>query len=123
MSKQNPFKSKPLKSQPPQDSYKSFWEILVPRCSNQGIKYSIKHHQEWDQKVRELTGGLTILKKARGQWVNPQGELFSEEMIPVRIHCSSRTISKIIDITLSHYEQEAVLAYEISRRVILRYRK
>jgi hypothetical protein len=102
---------------------KSLWEILVPKYSNTGIEYSLEHHQKWDEQVRGLTGGLTILKKAKGQWINPEGRLFAEEMIPVRINCTRQAISRIVDITLEHYEQEAVLAYEISHRVILRYRK
>jgi len=107
----------------PSTTSKSLWEILVPKYSNEGVEFPLTHHQEWDKKVRKLTGGLTILKKAKGQWVNLEGKLFSEDMIPVRIHCSEPIISEIIDLTLGHYHQEAVLAYEISERVILRYRK
>ncbi len=96
---------------------KSLWEILVPNYSNDKVKYSLEYHQQWDDKVREISGGLTILKPAKGQWLNDGGTLFSEEMIPVRIYCDEASIDRIIDLTLVHYQQEAVLAYEISSHV------
>lgn len=98
------------------------WEILVPRCSNKGVEYPVDYHRQWDEKVRAIAGGITILKPAKGQWINPQGILSSEEMIPVRILCDESGIDKIIELTLEHYDQEAVLAYEISRNVKLRHR-
>ena len=101
---------------------KSFWEILVPSQSNEGLEYCISHHQEWDRKVRELSGGLTILKTTKGQWISPDGKIFHERMIPVRIYCSDSQIEKIIDLTIEHYDQEAVLAYELSSNVKLVYR-
>lgn len=102
---------------------KSLWEILVPNYDNLGQKYELDYHHKWDDKVRNITGGLTILKTAKGQWLNSDGKLFAEEMIPVRIYCSSKDISDIVNITINHYAQEAVLAYEISNNVILRYAK
>ena len=98
------------------------WEILVPRCSNDGLEYELAYHRQWDDRVREIAGGLTILRTAKGHWVNPAGVTFVEEMIPVRIYCSEGNIEKIIDMTLDHYDQEAVLAYEISRNVKLVHR-
>lgn len=98
---------------------KSLWEILVPNYSNENVKYSLDYHHQWDEKVREISGGLTILKPAKGQWVSTQGVLFSEEMIPVRIYCDEESIDLIITLTMTHYQQEAVLAYEISSRVKL----
>ncbi len=98
---------------------KSLWEILVPNCSNENVKYSLDYHHQWDEKVRAISGGLTILKKAKGQWISDGGRLFSEEMIPVRIYCDEASIDQIIELTMVHYQQEAVLAYEISSRVKL----
>ena len=102
---------------------KKLWEILVPKYSNEKKEYSLAHHQKWDNYVRSITGGLTILKKSKGQWLSPEGQLFSEEMIPVRVYCSTSGLSKIIDFTLEHYNQRAVMAYEISNNVVIRYRK
>lgn len=45
------------------------WEIYVPVVSNEGKEYSLEHHKQWDEKVRAISGGLTILKSAKGQWV------------------------------------------------------
>tara|TARA_S200002703_G_scaffold149892_1_gene147844 strand:+ start:955 stop:1194 length:240 start_codon:yes stop_codon:yes gene_type:complete len=75
----------------------------------------------WDEKVRSIAGGLTILKPAVGQWVSPDNELFKERMIPVRIMCTREEIKQIIDYTIKYYEQEAVLAYCVSQECLLHY--
>jgi hypothetical protein len=97
------------------------WEILVPTVRNDGRPIRTRFHRVWDAKVRAITGGLTILAPAKGQWVSPEGELFIERMIPVRIACSREEIERIIDMTLSYYSQKAVLAYRISEEVVLRH--
>ncbi len=101
---------------------KCFWEILVPNNSNEGLEYKLEHHNEWDSKVREIAGGLTILRSAKGQWVSPEGKVFYDRMIPVRLYCDEQEMDKIINFTMKHYDQEAVLAYEISSNVKLVYR-
>jgi len=98
------------------------WEILVPYNDNKGTKYPIQHHWDWDSFVKTLTNGLTIHKKAKGQWVSQDGTLFKDQMIPVRILCTEKVIEDIIQFTLEHYDQEAVLAYEVSNNVKLRYK-
>jgi len=98
------------------------WEILVPAYSNVGEEISIEHHKVWDEFVKKLTGGLTIMKTARGQWVSPNGELYVDRMIPCRIICTKEQIIEIIDFTIKHYDQEAVLAFKISDTVILRHK-
>lgn len=97
------------------------WEILVPTQRNDGRPIRTRFHRVWDDKVRKITGGLTILAPARGQWVAPDGVLFKERMIPVRIACTRAQIEAIIDITLKYYEQLAVLAYRVSDEVILKH--
>jgi hypothetical protein len=98
------------------------WEILVPRCWNSGDEIPVTHHREWDGMVRGVAGGLTILRTATGEWVNPDGTLFRERMIPVRIACSEEDIRHIIDFTISHYDQEAVMAYKVSEQVLIVHR-
>lgn len=102
---------------------KKFWEILVPKYSNEGVEYGLDYHHQWDNQVREIAGGVTILRTAKGHWVNPEGQTFIEEMIPVRVYCTRENIEKIIDLTIQHYDQEAVLAAKISDEVIIKYRK
>lgn len=97
------------------------WEILVP-CIFQDNKKPIrlKHHKVWDDYVRKISKGQTILQPAKGFWLNPKSnELIQERMIPVRITATEKEIRKIIDFTISHYRQEAVLAYRISNKVLL----
>lgn len=99
------------------------WEILVPTVRPDGRPIRTRYHRVWDAKVRDITGGLTILPVAKGQWVAPDGELFTERMIPVRIACSRDQIEAIAEMTISYYDQQAVLAYRVGDEVILRRRK
>jgi hypothetical protein len=99
---------------------RTLWEILVPTQFNDGTPIRTRRHREWDRQMRAISGGLTILKPARGQWVCPEGKLFHERMIPVRILATeSEMRKKIIPKTIRFYQQEAVMAYEISQKVLL----
>lgn len=100
---------------------KTMWEILVPTIRNNGTFIKTRFHRVWDTEVRKISGGLTILTPAKGQWVSPDGELFAERMIPVRIICTKEEIEKIIKFSMKYYSQLAILAYEISNNVILRH--
>lgn len=101
------------------------WEILVPteKRLQPGKFYTARYHRVWDSKVREITGGLTILTPAKGQWISPSGELFVERMIPVRIAATREQINEIIDLTLEYYDQLAVMCYKVSDEVIVRHRE
>lgn len=96
------------------------WEILVPTVRLDGRPIHTRFHRVWDEKVRAITGGLTILSPAKGQWVNPEGDLFAERMIPVRIAATRPQMDAIIDMTLAYYEQAAIMAYRLSEEVIIR---
>ena len=99
------------------------WEILVPTKMNDKPVRTV-HHQQWDNYVRKFSGGLTVLHPAKGQWIEPEsGVLFKERMIPVRLACRRQDVDKIIDFTLKHYNQMAVMAYKISDEVIIRERE
>lgn len=97
------------------------WEILVPASWGK-TRFTYEHHKEWDVFVKEIAKGLTIYRGVKGEWVSPDGELFKDRIIPVRIACSEEDIHKIIDFTIKHYNQEAVLAYKISDQVIIKHR-
>lgn len=84
--------------------------------------YTTRYHRVWDEKVRAISGGLTILTPAKGQWVSPTGELYAERMIPVRIIATREQIEQIIDMTMDYYDQLAVLCYKVSEEVILKHR-
>jgi len=104
---------------------KGMWEILVPteRRLEPGKYYTTRFHRVWDEKVREITGGLTVMSPARGSWVNPNtGELFRERMIPVRLMATREEIEKVVNLTVQYYDQIAVLCYKISDEVILKYK-
>lgn len=104
------------------DKNVNLWEILVPTLMrNKPVR--LRHHKEWDKYVRKITGGLTVLKPARGTWIEPESnELYEERMIPVRIACTEKQIGRIIDFTMTHYDQLAVMAYCISTKVIIKHK-
>jgi hypothetical protein len=97
------------------------WEILVPTKRNNGKPISTRFHRIWDQKIRNIAGGLTVLKPAIGQWVSPDGELFHERMIPVRIACSEEQANEISDFTAKYYEQKAVMISLVSTDVRIKH--
>lgn len=101
----------------------NLYEIFVPTVSNEGKPFRTRHHKEWDKKVHRISNGLTVLSPVKGQWKSLTGELFIERMIPVRIACTREQIDKIIDMTLKHYDQLAVMAYKISDEVIIKHTK
>ena len=91
------------------------WEILVPTTYNDGKPVRVRHHRVWDANVRAITGGLTIMKPAKGQWICPEGQLYSERMIPVRFAVASQEqVRKIMQLTCFHYDQLAVMATRVS---------
>jgi len=100
-------------------SKSQLWEILVPTQRNCGKPFRTRHHREWDKQVRKISGGLTIFQPAKGQWVSPHGKLFVDRMIPVRIIATETQMKKIVNATLKHYDQEAVLAYRLSEEILL----
>lgn len=91
----------------------SLWEILVPTIRNDK-PVRTRYHKVWDEKVKKISGGLTILKPAQGRWVSPTGDHVNERMIPVRIACTEEEIEEIMAITIDHYDQEEVMAYRVS---------
>ncbi len=99
------------------------WEILVPTVRNNGRPIRTRCHRVWDAQVRKISGGLTVMAVAKGQWIAPDGALFLERMIPVRVIATKTQIEKIVQMTIKYYDQIAVLAYQVSSEVVLRYRK
>lgn len=97
------------------------WEILVPTVRNDGRAIRLRFHRVWDNKVRAISGGLTILPVNIGQWVSPEGQLYKERMIPVRIACTQEEMAVIADETAKHYEQLAVMYYLVSEKVVIKH--
>ena len=99
------------------------WEILVPTVSNAGKPYRTRFHKVWDENVRLITNGLTVLKPVKGQWINETGTLFEERMIPVRVAATKEQMDEIAKMTIKFYEQEAVMFYKVSDEVHFAYPK
>jgi hypothetical protein len=78
-----------------------------------------RQHRVWDERVRSITGGLTIMPPVHGQWVSPDAELIFERMIPVRIACTREQIDEIAKMTAKFYEQLAIMFYCISNEVYI----
>lgn len=96
------------------------YEILVPTI-RLGRPVHTRHHRVWDQRIREIAGGLTILTPTRGQWLTHDGTLLVERMIPVRIACTRKQMEKIADLTAEHYCQKAIMFYRISDEVEIKH--
>jgi len=109
-----------IKSNNPQRVDRSLWQIFVPVTDNSGIEFTVLHHKKWDVKVQDISGGLTINKKSRGIWQNPiTGKVFEEQVLPVLIDCDLNDMEKIMEMTLEHYNQEAVMCYKVSDEVFV----
>lgn len=111
---------------------RKLWEVLVP--ANGGYGRAIKklathekqsevepriklHHQKWDEQVRSISKGLTILRSSKGQWVDKGGRVIKELVIPVRIACTRKQFIKILELTKKHYCQDVVVGYRLSDEV------
>lgn len=94
------------------------YQILVSTVRNDGRPIRTRFHGVWDAKVREITGGLTISSPVKGQWINGDGRLYAERMIPVLVVCTRAQIDRIVAMTADYYEQEAVLAMKISDEIV-----
>lgn len=98
------------------------WEVFVPMTNNNGEKFTVEYHREWDKKVRDISGGLTILKLvAKGQWVNEEGDLEHDKIIPVRVACTPMEFAQILEITCEHYSQDMVMGFKYGE--VVTYRK
>jgi len=93
------------------------FEILVP-AEVDGKEIPVEFHHAWDEKVRKIAGGLSILKSMKGQWVNKEGNLFAEKTIPVRVACGMLEIYNIAKMTQEYYNQEAIMVYRVSDMVM-----
>ena len=74
---------------------KELWEVLIPTTLH-GTSILENHHHQWDQFVRGLAGGLTILRTVKGQWISPKQIVVAESVIPVRIICTKSEVKKIL---------------------------
>lgn len=91
--------------------------ILVPterRVDGKPIR--TRYHRVWDEKVRAISGGLTIMQPVKGQWVHGS-EIFLERMIPVMFIATEEEKDKVVEMTAKYYDQIAVLCWEISNNV------
>jgi hypothetical protein len=103
----------------PQVETPQLWEILVPTVRNDGRPFRLRYHRVWDERVKAISGGLTIVSPVQGVWVSPTQETFKERMIPVRIMCTREEIVSIAYMSKTYYEQEAIMVYLVSPEVFI----
>ena len=100
------------------------WEILVPTSmivqTPNGLvskHVNLRHHKVFDNYVKKVTGGLTIMKPSKGIWISEETNTeYQERMIPVRIACSEDQIKQIAIFCLAHYNQEAMFMMQVSSK-------
>lgn len=85
------------------------WEILVPVHDDYGVKFTKYQHEEWQDKVCDLVGGLMIIKQRKGKW-----KAKKENHIPVRVACDEEQLRSLMHITKSHYAQSSIMAWLVS---------
>lgn len=90
------------------------WKIYVPECWPDAGIIPLEHQKAWDKKVCDIAGGLTLLQREEGRWVDNVGGLQPDKMIPVQVACSRSCIFEIAEMTKVHYKQEAVFFYKVS---------
>lgn len=95
-------------------SSKVLWEVLVPTVRNDGRPIHTRFHRIWDNKVKDISGGLTILHPTVGYWIDEDSKTQKERMIPVRIICTVEQFKQILDLTIKYYEQKAICWYRLS---------
>lgn len=101
---------------------KSVWQILVPCNYNDGKPVRTRHHKEWDRRVRKITFGMTILKPAKGQWVDKRdGVFYQDRVIPVMLIATLEEMKIIARITAKHYKQIAVMYFMMSSESYIDY--
>jgi hypothetical protein len=67
---------------------------------------------------------MTILSPAKGHWIDDSdGKLYVDRVIPVNLIATEEDMEAIAKITMSHYDQLAVMFFKLSDRAIIRYRK
>lgn len=98
----------------------NLYEILVPTVNHNNKPYRTRFHRVWDNKIRSIAKGLTILQPVKGQWISENDDLVKERMIPVRIACTPEQINLIADITANYYQQKAIMFYQISNNVTIK---
>lgn len=111
----------PAKASGPEEQV-CLWQILVPTRTNpdedgRSRPIRVRQHRVWDNKVKKITGGLTITPPVKGIWVDESDEdrtEYRERMIPVNIACTRSQIMEICKMTAKEYDQIEVLAYQIS---------
>lgn len=118
----------------------ALYQILIPtRYGDNNKPIGTAHHKEWDKYVQSITGGLTIFTPARGKWIN-DGVEHPERIIPVMVMCKEEfsivpdtdireefkdksQINKIINFTIKHYRQKAVMFFLVTEQVQIQYAK
>jgi hypothetical protein len=102
---------------------KNLYEVLIPTIYGDTKKpIRTRHHKNFDARVLKISQGLTIMSCGKGKWVY-KGEDYFEKVIPVRIFCTEKQIEKIVQITLDHYRQIAVMYYLLSEKCFLKYKE
>ena len=96
-------------------THKCLWEIFVPATTKYNVPIPVERHQEWDERVCALAGGLTLYSPVKGKYQSDS--ILIDQMIPVRIACTHVQIEQIAQITCDWYDQESVLFWEVSPNV------
>jgi hypothetical protein len=82
------------------------WTIYVPTRAQSGKPFAAVDHKRWEQRVTEMTGGMTFHGRVQGLHLAPANK---EESMDVSIVCTAAQIRQIAKFTKQHYRQQAIL--------------
>lgn len=100
---------------------KKLYEILIPTKYNDSKILSSEFHRSWNNYVLDVAGGLTVLPICDGQWINPEGKLFVDRIIPVRIMTTPEKMESIVNMSAKYYEQQCIMYYVVSNAVKIKH--
>jgi len=96
------------------------WEFLLPMINVARHRITFTEYLEWGNEVKKITTGLVLLPFENASWCDSDGVLFKDGMVPVRVTCNKEHVQDIIELTLTYYQQPAIMAYKISDTCVVR---
>jgi hypothetical protein len=99
---------------------RSLWNILIPCADNSGRKFPLFVRRMWNEQVRRMTDGMSIMQAITGEWRNPEnGRIVREKMIPVSLLMTQREIAELAQFTRTLFKQNCVMYYRVSSEVFM----
>jgi len=99
------------------------YEFLIPVNDKKGFQFDRKIIGAFLKQVAEIAGGFTgnanDVGTLYGGWVDPKtNELYTEVNTSIRVACDLVDLEEICELAATTFNQEAIMAYEVSPEVL-----